>query len=80
MIYILGILIFGGLCFLAGVLVGSRNHARVQADLDDAKDDIRLLRDDVAGLRGRLALPKPSPITASPAPAQMAAPTAPTKS
>lgn len=69
MIYILGTLIFGGFCVLAGILIGSRNHARVQADLDDAKDDIRTLRDDVATLRGRLALPKPAPLPTPPAPA-----------
>jgi len=68
-IEIILVLVFGSFCFGAGILVGSRNHARIQADLDDAKSDISAIKDKLAILRAPL-----------PRPAATIQPTAPTTS
>lgn len=68
---VLLILLFGALCMFVGILIGSRNHTRIQADLDDAKSDINQLKDKVAALRA--PLPKPVVQVGPVTPAQAAA-------
>jgi len=57
LIHTLLVLIFGALCFGVGLLVGSRNHARIESDLDDVKSDINALKTKVAFIRQPLPQP-----------------------